>query len=99
MHIGSGTLFEIPFILRIVQLLQQLEYHAFPFIAALVYILQAQVRYYLLDPVWEVKPLGALARVVSPSPSLSKTPWSPSLLAPSFSPFSLNLMRGRSEGC
>lgn len=31
MHISSGTLFEIPFTLRIAQLLQQLEYRAFSF--------------------------------------------------------------------
>lgn len=73
MHISSGTLFEIPFTVRIVQLLQQLEYHAFSFITALVCILQAWVLCYLFDLVWEVKPLHALACVVSPSPSLRKT--------------------------
>lgn len=85
MHISSGTLFEIPFTLRIVQLLQRLEYHAFSFMTALVCILQAQVRCYLLDPIWQVKPLCVLACMVSPSLSLSKTHWSPSLLTPSFS--------------
>lgn len=99
MHISSGTLFEIPFTLRIAQLLQQLEYHAFSFMTPRFVFCRLRYAITSLIPFKEVKPLRIFACAVSPSSSLSKTPGSPSLLAPSFSLFSLNLMRGRSEAC